>query len=142
MSGIRSKDTRPELAVRKELFRRGIRYRLHVKHLPGKPDIVTKKYKAAIFIHGCFWHGHGCDLFKVPNSNSAFWSKKIADNQQNDHSNMKKLLESGWRVFTVWECALRGKSSYLEKAVDCLEKWLKSDITTGELTAESIMKLR
>lgn len=142
MSGIRCKNTRPELAVRKELFRRGIRYQLHMTNLPGKPDLVLKKYGAVIFVHGCFWHGHSCELFKMPGTNSAFWSIKIKANQENDRCNIEKLLVTGWRVFTVWECSLRGKSVYLEKATEYMIGWLKSDAPTGELTGESVLKLR
>ncbi len=108
MSGIRGKNTKPELIVRKALFAQGFRYRLHVKSLPGKPDVVLPKYRTVIFVHGCFWHGHDCRLFKLPASNRAFWRAKIRRNQENDRKAVRALRKDGWRVITVWECALRG----------------------------------
>ncbi len=95
MSGIKSKDTKPELIVRKGLFKRGFRYRLHYKGLPGKPDLVFLKYKAIIFVNGCFWHGHDCKNFKWPKSNFGFWKKKITDTQKRDIKNLKMLTNQG-----------------------------------------------
>ena len=127
MSGIRGKDTQPELIIRKALFRKGFRYRLHDKKLPGKPDLVLPKYHSVIFIHGCFWHGHNCHLFKWPKTRPAFWKKKIKRNREVDKRNYKKLREEGWYILTVWECALKGKKRRpLEKLVVDIEKWLKS----------------
>ncbi len=121
MSGIKSKDTKPELIVRKGLFKRGFRYRLHYKGLPGKPDLVFLKYKAIIFVNGCFWHGHDCKNFKWPKSNSGFWKKKITDTQKRDIKNLKMLTDQGWRVTTIWECALRGKTlNDIERKIDTL----------------------
>lgn len=110
MSGIRGKNTKPELAVRKALFAQGFRYRLHVKNLPGKPDIVLPKYRTVIFVHGCFWHGHNCRLFRIPSSNRAFWRAKIRRNQENDRKAVGALRKGGWRVISVWECGLRGRN--------------------------------
>ncbi|SOC89897.1 T/G mismatch-specific endonuclease [Ensifer adhaerens] len=110
MSGIRGTNTRPELQVRKALHAAGFRYRLHERKLPGKPDLVLPKYRAVIFVHGCFWHGHGCHLFRMPSSNSVFWQEKIAGNVARDKVAVDRLRESGWRVATVWECALKGKT--------------------------------
>lgn len=108
MSRIRSKDTKPEMLVRKFLFSRGFRYRLHKKKLPGKPDIVLSKYKTVIFIHGCFWHGHeGCRYFVIPKTRTDWWMTKISQNQQRDKLNMQKLEEMGWRVVEVFECGLK-----------------------------------
>lgn len=107
MSGIRGKDTRPEMTVRRLLHGQGFRYRLHRKDLPGKPDIVLPKYKAAIFVNGCFWHGHGCSLFKWPASNVDFWKQKIEANKSRDTQAIAALEKSGWRCRTVWECESR-----------------------------------
>jgi DNA mismatch endonuclease (patch repair protein) len=110
MSRIRGKDTKPELLVRKYLFGKGFRYRLHDKKLPGKPDIVLKKYKTVIFIHGCFWHGHeGCKYFKIPDTNTEWWAKKIQTNQQHDIKASRELGELGWKVLIIWECQLKPK---------------------------------
>lgn len=111
MAGIRGQDTKPEITVRRLLFAKGYRFRLRLKDLPGKPDIVLPKYNAIIFIHGCFWHGHqACSLFRMPKSKQGFWSDKISANIIRDEKNIAKLLEMGWRVCTVWECALKGRS--------------------------------
>lgn len=109
MSGIRGKNTKPELLIRKAMFARGFRYRLHDNSLPGKPDLVFPKYRAIIQINGCFWHGHNCPLFKWPSSRPEFWKEKITGNQQRDITNCQELERMGWRVLTVWECALKGK---------------------------------
>lgn len=109
MAGIRGKDTKPELQIRKFLHRAGFRFRLHVKDLPGKPDIVLPRYKMAIFIHGCFWHCHDCHMFKWPKSRGRFWRTKLIRNQENDKKQLAALRSAGWRVLVVWECALKGK---------------------------------
>lgn len=127
MSGIRATDTKPEISIRKELFSRGFRYRLHVKKLPGKPDLVLPKYHAVIFVHGCFWHGHQCSLFKWPKSNSEFWKKKITGNHKRDQKRISQLQAEGWKVLTIWECSFRGKYQIgLETVIDRAEKWLLS----------------
>jgi len=108
MSRIRGTNTKPELQIRKLLFAEGFRYKLNDASLPGKPDLVFPKYKAVIFVHGCFWHGHGCRLFKVPETNREFWVTKIANNRANDSRCRKALQRCGWRILTIWECALRG----------------------------------
>ncbi|RYG33356.1 MAG: DNA mismatch endonuclease Vsr [Chitinophagaceae bacterium] len=108
MSRIRSKDTKPELIVRKFLFSRGFRYKLHDKSLAGKPDIVLPKYKTVIFVHGCFWHGHeGCRYFVVPKTRTEWWLNKINTNINNDAASVSRLREAGWKVLTLWECDLR-----------------------------------
>ena len=108
MSRIRSKDTKPEIIVRKFLFSKGFRYRNHVKKLPGKPDIVLSRYKTVIFIHGCFWHVHeGCKDFKVPKTNTEFWMKKLTRNTQKDAENFTKLAEEGWKIITIFTCELK-----------------------------------
>ena len=108
MAGIRGRDTRPELVLRQGLHRAGFRYRLHVKGVPGKPDMVFPKYRAVIFANGCFWHGHDCPLFKWPSSRPEFWREKITGNVARDGRVKESLLAAGWRVLTVWECALKG----------------------------------
>jgi DNA mismatch endonuclease (patch repair protein) len=110
MSKIRSKNTKPELALRKSLFARGFRYRVNVPDLPGKPDIVLRKYKTVIFLHGCFWHSHeGCKYAYTPKTNTKFWVNKIASNSERDKINAEKLMVLGWNVLTVWECEIRHK---------------------------------
>jgi DNA mismatch endonuclease (patch repair protein) len=108
MSRIRGQDTKPELAIRRGLHMRGLRFRLHVTALPGRPDLIFPKYGAAVFIHGCFWHGHDCARFKLPATRRAFWSSKIAGNRERDRQAILALQAEGWRVLTVWECSLRG----------------------------------
>lgn len=111
MSGIRGKNTKPELIIRKYLHAAGFRFRLHVADLPGKPDIVLPRYKAIIFVHGCFWHQHeGCRLAATPKSNDAFWKAKLSGNIERDARAVMKLEELGWNVITVWECQVRSGS--------------------------------
>lgn len=110
MSGIRAKNTKPELIVRKLLHGAGYRYRLHCPELPGKPDLVLRKHRTAIFVHGCFWHGHeNCALFRLPKSREEFWANKIGGNIARDQTQALQLLETGWRVVTIRECALKGR---------------------------------
>lgn len=125
MSSIRSRNTKPEMRVRQFLHRQGFRFRLHVRELPGKPDIVLPRYRAVIFVHGCFWHGHDCHIFKMPQTRTAFWQEKIARNRTNDEKSNEKLLASGWRVGIVWECAIR--NSDMEILGTRLAHWLRSE---------------
>ena len=105
MSQIKGKDTKPEILVRQYLHAHGFRYRLHVKDLPGKPDIVLPKYKTAIFINGCFWHGHqGCKYYVVPKTRTEWWQQKINGNIANDDKAIFALQEQGWKVSVIWEC--------------------------------------
>ena len=127
MAGIRGRNTKPEILVRRQLHKLGFRFRLHVRDLPGKPDIVFPRYRAVIFIHGCFWHGHDCHLFKWPATRPDFWREKIARNQGNDARACKSLLDNGWRVGVVWECALRGADKDIEGVAERLAQWLRSD---------------
>jgi DNA mismatch endonuclease (patch repair protein) len=120
MSRIKGKDTKPEMLVRRFLHANGYRYRLHVKDLPGKPDIVLPKYKTVIFIHGCFWHGHeGCRYFVMPKTRTEWWRNKIDTNIQNDASALTRLTALNWSVITVWECQLKPST-----IADTLEKLL------------------
>ncbi len=108
MSQIKCKDTKPELMVRRFLHSRGMRYRVHSKDLPGKPDLILKKYHTVVFIHGCFWHGHeGCNYFTIPKTNTEWWLTKISQNKHRDQKSIKKLESSGWKVIIIWECELR-----------------------------------
>jgi len=111
MSQIKGKNTKPEILVRKFLFSKGFRYRLHVKNLPGKPDIVLSKYKTIIFINGCFWHGHeNCKYYVVPKTRTEWWLDKINGNKQKDGENFLLLSESGWKIVTIFECELKGNN--------------------------------
>lgn len=111
MSHVKSKNTKPEVLVRRFLFAHGFRFRLYRKDLPGKPDIVLPKYKTAIFINGCFWHGHeNCKYAKLPETNHEFWLTKINGNIQRDITTSAKLTEMGWRIFTIWQCELKPKN--------------------------------
>lgn len=122
MSSIRGKDTWPERALRSRLFARGFRYRLHVKRLPGTPDLVFPKYRAVVFVHGCFWHRHkGCRYTTTPKSNEEFWSHKFQDNSERDKRHTEMLLALGWRVAVVWECALKQS---VENTAQTVEEWL------------------
>ena len=113
MSRIKSKDTKPEIIVRKFLFSHGLRYSLHKTNLPGKPDIFLRKYKTAIFINGCFWHGHeNCSYFKLPKTRTEWWKAKIKQNVSNDKKKQLKLLQAGYRVIVIWECEIKNKSVF------------------------------
>ena len=126
MSRIGSKHTRPEMAVRRVLFQAGFRYRLHVRELPGSPDIVLPRLKTAIQVRGCFWHGHSCNRGKVPASNTAFWLPKLERNKQRDAEQVRALRKLGWRVLLVWECET--------KCLDHLRKRLVRWLSAGGLS--------
>lgn len=126
MSNVKGKDTKPELLIRKALFEKGFRYKLHDKSLPGKPDLVFPKYNAVIFIHGCFWHGHDCHLFKWPSIRKEFWKTKINRNKEVDARNYKALKDEGWLILTIWGCAMKGKNRIgLAEVVDQAADWLE-----------------
>ena len=112
MSRIRGRDTRPEMAVRRGLHARGLRFRLHHKDLPGRPDLVFPVHRAVIFVNGCFWHGHNCPLFVWPKTRKVFWQEKIRRNRERDRNALRSLRDLGWRVLTVWECALKGPDRF------------------------------
>ena len=127
MSGIRGKNTKPELLIRKALHARGFRYRLHCD-LPGKPDICLPKHRAVIFVHGCFWHGHDCHLFKWPSTRPEFWRAKIGRNGEVDRAVESRLSDDRWRVAVIWECALKGRERLpLEDVISTCANWLRSD---------------
>ena len=135
MAGIRSKNTQPELLLRQALHASGFRYRLHIPNLPGCPDLVFRKYRAVVFAHGCFWHGHGCHLFKWPNTRPEFWRDKINKNRENDVRVLNTLVGSGWRVGVVWECALKGKTQRpLNDVVALCSAWFASGNVSLEIS--------
>lgn len=135
MSGIRGTNTAPELALRRALHRLGVRFRLHNKLLPGKPDIVSRRYQALIYVHGCFWHRHlGCRFASTPKSREEFWRTKFEVNVKRDLKVHDAALQLGWRVATVWECSLR-KSDQVELCASAVVEWLKSGCQTLELGA-------
>lgn len=139
MAGIKGKNTKPEIIVRKALHAAGFRFRLHDKKLPGKPDIVLKKHNAAIFVHGCFWHGHQCEQFRWPKSRKEFWRSKITGNQQRDAAVTKTLLAAGWRILLIWECALRGNGIVgIASVANQSNKWLKSNRVYEEIAENNV----
>lgn len=121
MSKISGKNTKPEILVRKFLFSKGFRYRINVKTLPGKPDIVLPKYKTVIFINGCFWHGHNCKKGKLPSSNIDFWKEKISNNKLRDDKNSDLLIKLGWKVIIIWQCEV----SKIDNRIKILNKLLE-----------------
>ena len=130
MAGIRGRNTTPELTLRKEMHARGFRFRLHA-HLPGRPDLVFPKYKAAVLVHGCFWHRHAeCHFTTTPSSNVTFWATKFEGNVSRDARNIEKLHDTGWRTAIVWECDLRGDAN---GAATRLTKWLESNLQHIEI---------
>jgi DNA mismatch endonuclease (patch repair protein) len=120
MSAVRSKNTKLELAFRQRLFAMGFRFRLHRRGLPGTPDMVFPKYSAVIFIHGCYWHQHGCHLSTLPQTRRAWWRKKLNGNRQRDQKNGEQLKQMGWRIMTIWECSFRRPGIDREKELDTL----------------------
>lgn len=137
MSKIRSKNTKPEITLRKALFAKGFRYRINYKKLPGKPDIVFPKYKTAIFVHGCFWHGHdiGCIDSHIPKTNTSFWIQKITKNKERDKKNIALILSMGWKVLTIWDCEIQQKNNieYLvQKIVDSFQEPIIFEQKTNE----------
>lgn len=138
MAGIKSKNTKPELALRVALHKRGFRYRLHSTRLDGRPDLILPKYGAVVFVHGCFWHRHeGCKLASTPSTRKEFWQQKFAANMQRDEIVGSHLSRTGWRVAVVWECALK-KPNLVDLAANRLSSWLKSDDFSLQLGSNDI----
>jgi DNA mismatch endonuclease (patch repair protein) len=134
MAGIRGKHTRPEMVLRRGLHARGFRYRLHVGSLPGSPDLVFPSRRAVIFVHGCFWHGHGCPLFRWPGSRVEFWRAKIEGNAARDAAARAALAAQGWRVLTIWECSLKGRGRLpVAQVLDTAALWLASSDSAAEI---------
>jgi len=141
MSQIKNKNTKPEMLIRSGLHKLGFRYRLHDSNLPGNPDLVFPKYKAIIFVNGCFWHAHDCHLFKWPKSNPEFWRKKILGNKVRDQKNIRIYKESGWKVMTIWQCALTGKTKKsLNAVLGTSQKWLKHSTDNIEIRGDSLSR--
>ena len=135
MAGIQGKDTKPEMILRKALHARGLRYRLHAGHVPGRPDLVFAKYRVVIFVHGCFWHRHkGCCYATTPATRPDFWKRKFAANVKRDQDVRHVLASSGWRVATEWECALR-KHDLVPVAIQSVMNWLNSEEALLEIGA-------
>jgi DNA mismatch endonuclease (patch repair protein) len=133
MARIRGRDTKPELLIRRGLHARGFRYRLHAR-LRGRPDIVLPSRKAAIFVHGCFWHGHDCHLFRLPGTRTEFWREKIAGNRSRDTAAIAALQREGWRTLTIWECSFRGKERLdSEEVLDRAADFLCSELVEQEI---------
>ena len=129
MAGVRQKNTKPELLIRKQLHRLGLRYRLHVKKLPGSPDLVFPKYKAVVFVHGCFWHQHpGCRKSRRPESRGEWWNEKLQKNVERDRRKKLALKRQGWRVLTIWECDIL---HHPEEAAGDLCRKIRSSYQTG-----------
>lgn len=132
MAAIRSRNTKPEILLRRELFRRGFRYRLHGRNLPGRPDLVLAKYRAVVFVHGCFFHGHACPSFRWPASRPQFWRDKIEGNQRRDLATVERLRASSWRTLIVWECAITGRHRRnIAHLGDDVVTWLQSNQIAG-----------
>lgn len=128
MAAVRSRDTKPELMIRKALHAAGLRYRLNVRDLPGRPDIVLPRHRAVVFVHGCFWHRHECKLFRWPESRADFWREKLNSNVARDERAAQALKAAGWRRAVIWECALRGRKKLeFQDAMQQLIAWIRSD---------------
>ncbi|MCZ8030822.1 MAG: very short patch repair endonuclease [Rubrivivax sp.] len=137
MSRIRGRDTKPEMLVRQGLHARGLRYRLHDRKLPGRPDLVFAQYQAAVFVHGCFWHAHGCALSKLPATRQDFWKQKLEGNAARDRRAIDALQAAGWRVLVIWECALRGVAEAQRNiALDAALRYIRTE-SKGMLELQS-----
>lgn len=138
MSAVRGKNTKLETEIRKRLFAQGFRYRLHARDLPGTPDMVLPKHSAAVFVHGCFWHSHGCARSTIPENRKEWWEKKLQDNKLRDERNLEELRRDGWRVLVVWECSVRRPGINRQKALDvvCLRagEFLRSKTNSLEIS--------
>lgn len=139
MASIKGKNTKQEMLVRKGLHFLGFRYRLHNSQLPGKPDLVFAKYKAIIFVNGCFWHGHHCHIFHWPSTHPEFWRKKIETNKYRDARNIAACIQKGWKVLVIWECALKGKTRRKpEEVIQTTANWILYDSISTEITGNNI----
>ena len=137
MAAIRARDTRPELLIRKALHAAGFRYRLNVRDLPGKPDIVLPRYRAVVLLHGCFWHRHECELFRWPAFRPEFWREKLNANAARDKKAAKALSKAGWRQAVIWECALKGRNKRdFQDTMQRLIAWIQSDRTAMTIRGE------
>ncbi len=138
MAAIRGRDTKPELVIRSGLHRLGYRFRVNRKDLPGKPDLVLRKFNAVVFVHGCFWHGHDCHLFRLPQTRPKFWANKIGVNRKRDAAAGSALTHEGWRLAVIWECALKGKGRLCQQELFArLTEWLEGPDTGLEIRGQS-----
>lgn len=143
MAGIKGKDTRPEMVIRSALHRAGFRFRLQYKILPGRPDLAFPRYRAVVFVHGCFWHGHNCHLFRWPSTRGEFWREKIGRNLERDSQQTSALLDAGWRVAVVRECAIKGRTRLpLPDIVEMLSLWIRSGEQTLEIQGDEARATR
>ena len=138
MAGIRGRDTRPERQIRSGLHRLGFRFRVHAAVPAGRPDVVLPKYRAVVFVHGCFWHGHDCDLFRWPGTRRAFWRQKIVANRKRDLAVRNAVRAAGWRQIVIWECAFKGKgkgkgTDALARTVERTAAWLRGGRRFAEI---------
>lgn len=137
MAAIRGRDTKPEWQVRRAMHASGLRYRLQARDLPGRPDLVFPRHRAVVFVNGCFWHGHDCHLFRWPATREEFWRTKIGRNTELDARAIAQLGEAGWRVATVWECALKGRTRLVaDEAMQTLARWIRSDTLSLTIRGE------
>ena len=128
MAGIRRRNTRIEVAIRRAMHARGFRFRVDDRRLPGRPDMVLPKWGAVVLIHGCFWHAHDCGLCRLPSTRPDFWRGKLAGNAERDARNQQALQSQGWRIATIWECALRGRGEQaVNDVADRLADWLRGN---------------
>ncbi len=135
MAAIRGRDTKPELVLRRSLHAMGFRYRLHSRNLPGRPDMVFPRFRAVLFVNGCFWHGHGCDLFHWPKTREEFWRDKIGANIARDRAALAALREARWRTGVVWECAMKGQGRQdPAEMIATVADWLHSGESSLDLT--------
>jgi DNA mismatch endonuclease (patch repair protein) len=137
MASVGTRNTGPELLLRKALHRLGFRFRLHARYLPGSPDIILPKFKLAIFVHGCFWHAHGCRLSTIPSTRRHFWRDKFQANRLRDRTKKAQLLASGWRVVTVWQCALKPSPATALYAATKVGKWLTGQRRSLEIPSST-----
>ena len=135
MASVRQRNTGPEMALRRALHHLGLRYRLHNRKLPGTPDLAFPRFKSVIFVHGCFWHSHGCKFSTIPATRREFWLQKFEANRERDKKKIEQLQEIGWRVLVVWECALKSKRGQLtvESVAYLVSEWLNGRDQLGEI---------
>lgn len=137
MSRIRGRDTKPEIILRRGLHGVGLRFRLHAPNLPGRPDLVFPKFRAVLLVHGCFWHGHDCPMFKLPGTRTEFWATKIEGNRARDIRTVAALRDSGWRTMVVWECSLKGPARLpLQQVIAKCAEFITGSQTFSELQGD------
>lgn len=143
MAGIRGRDTKPELLVRRLLHARGLRFRVHAPYLLGRPDLVFRRHKVLVFVHGCFWHQHKhCRFAYMPATNRAFWRKKLKGNVVRDKRTEERLAKEGWRVLVIWECALRANEAHLSRNGDAAARWINGAGKRREIPSAEMMRRR